>query len=276
LADDNCNACDGNGHLCKGCNGGFFLDEDSDCITGMACAMAGKVPLGAYGGKCVTPGYACDTNCDVPTSLGDGCEAFAVTVNGQLECTGCDSKFNWNVDGKCTKHRVCHKRVFRDNGDRCTCRAVGAQNNCGTCNVFKATSLNAAIIPSKDNRFIECTSCKKRRVLAAGGSCITVPEANCPANKVLYIGEASGSMCEEPFACDSQVRTFGTKVGEACLCLERDVCKNCMWGLDGHKCTMCKKKTVNFHGKCVPQSDCIAAGGVPIMGEGPKGGICRV
>jgi hypothetical protein len=170
---------------------------------------------------------------------------------------------------------VHHNRKYFGTKEKCTCRASGANNYCGTCNVFQKLRDDVATIMSRDGLFVECTACKNRRVLQ-DFSCVPAAAASCPITKVLYIGEVTGSSCEEPFSCSARIRTSGTKIGEQCMCLDSDLCRDCSWGVHGHKCTTCKKFTVLLDGKCISQTECYIAGGFPILASsGPRGGVCR-
>jgi hypothetical protein len=108
------------------------------------------------------------------------------------------------------------------------------------------------------------------------GLCILAALVTCPADKVMYSPVKSGSMCETPFACIAGFRTTGTKVDQSCKCVDRGFCRDCDWGLQGHQCTSCKKFSVLHAGKCITQLDCVTKGGMPLLADGSRGGICKV
>jgi hypothetical protein len=266
---------------CKLCNPGHFLDDAGVCIPPFDCVMDGKIPLGAYGGKCVSAGYECtvglDADCVIPTSLGDSCSAFRVASTGQLQCTQCDTTANWSIEGACVSKRVCYRRQYQDTGGSCSCNLGASVEYCGTCTLYKSPAQMPTIMvtmPTYLGLYRECTSCRKRRVLEAG-QCILAALATCSASEVLYSPGPQGSACETPFACGAGVRATGPKIDQTCSCLDKDLCRDCFWGLTGHQCTTCKKFTVLHAGKCITQEACVIEGGLPLLTDGPRGGVCK-
>jgi hypothetical protein len=276
---------------CKECNNGFFLNDKGECITPMDCAMAGNVPLGAYGGKCVSAGYSCDVGldagCKPPTSLGDSCEGFQVTSDYKLECTNCDETRYWFVNGVCSSKRVCFRKIYQDTGGRCSCNYKLTEPQfslpmtdkyCGVCDLYKVNNPRTTyirVLPTAVGLYRKCNTCRKRRVLVDQNFCNLVEEATCPSDQVMYSGVgASGAGCQDPFTCTTGVRTSGPQTGDECGCRNRSVCNACTWALDGYACTRCKKFTVLLDGNCIHADECIALGKTPVVGDGPKDGVC--
>lgn len=221
-----------------------------------------------------------DQACRAPKGLGD---CLAVEVNGpnEFKCVSCDEN-SWLVDGICKKQRICKNGKFMKGDlmttEECSCKTVnedGSMNkDCKQCELRIAAPKEDSgfFVETNKGQFRQCGVCTNH-MLKLDGQCVA--PGSCPTGMAEVSWKETLGSCEAPFDCRSGTKVGGANEGKRCRCLDRKVCAECSWGVNGHACTMCKRETFLLEGTCVSKQDCLNRRLVPLTGDvWPRGGRC--
>lgn len=180
---------------------------------------------------------------------------------------------------------MCHQQlscgignVYEETGTQCTCNelvsAGSIVHTCKRCYARKIPRKSGVFFTNRQGVLTECTSCKAPHLMR-NGRCIT--RAECPRTQAQYLVGGMNGRCEAPFSCVKGQRQGGDTPNGNCKCIRGSLCRDCVWnaGRAEQQCTMCKKHTLLYDGKCIPASECINMGLVPVRGNvGGRGGRC--
>lgn len=170
------------------------------------------------------------------------------------------------------------KGKFDKNNEDCTCAHVGPLgeelNSCSRCVMMFAPDSISAVWKKAvmDDLYMDCHKCLKPYLRFQGG-CVHASE--CPETHAHYTAERAGPQCTTPFECHMNHKVGGDDEGGDCRCTDGTLCRKCGWRAGGaFECLECKKFTHLLNGSCVKAEECVLQGGVPLAGDGPRGGIC--
>jgi len=267
---------------CQRCQGSAYLLDGRCMPQAGACTAAGLVAVGgpgdsAYGRACVAAGGVCrfdaPHSCRSPKALGD-CAASRITSRNAT-CLACHNA-SWLVNGVCKRQLVCGRgSVYEETGERCNCNEAlatgGVVRTCKRCHARKEPRGGGVLYTNPKGVLTECRSCKAPHLMHKG-KCIA--RAACPPAMARYLVGSMGGRCEAPFACVRGKRDGGEAPGGSCKCADSSLCRDCAWraGREEQRCTMCKKRTLLFDGRCIGEAECIGMGLVPVSAK--RGGRC--
>ena len=123
-----------------------------------------------------------------------------------------------------------------------------------------------------DGLYMDCRKCASP-YFRYQGSCVSANE--CPATMAHYTADRAGPQCVVPFECHMNKKLGGDDDAGNCRCTNGNLCRKCGYRAGGNfECLECKKFTLLLNGECVKAAACVAQGGVPLQGDGPRGGVC--